>query len=91
LAPAGSRAVPPREREVGTVIAVTPTGQITVRSSGRSFLSEGTPVIDRTGRDIGRVSRVFGPVDQPFLSVRPRAPLRPSEAVALVGSTVRRG
>ena len=73
------------------MVAVTPTGQITIRSSSRAYLTEGSSVLDRTGRDLGRVSRVFGPVERPFLSIRPRAPMRPSEAVALVGSTVRRG
>lgn len=90
MAPAGSRAVP-RDREVGTVLAVTPTGLLTVRSPNSSFVPEGTPLVDPKGRELGRVLRVFGPVARPFLSVRPRVPLRPSEAAALVGSTVRRG
>jgi rRNA processing protein Gar1 len=73
------------------VLAVTPTGLLTVRSPNASFLPEGSPVVDPKGRDLGRVVRVFGPVARPYLSVRPRAPLRPSEAAALVGSTVRKG
>ena len=86
----GTRAVP-RDREVGVVLAVTPTGQLTVRSSSRGFPPEGTMVLDRAGKEIGRVSRVFGPVHQPFLSVRPRTPLRPLDAAALIGATLRRG
>jgi rRNA processing protein Gar1 len=86
----GTRAVP-REREIGVVLSVTPTGFLTVRSSSKEFPPEGSPVLDRAGKAIGRVSRVFGPVKQPFLSVRPRTPLRPLEAAALVGASVRRG
>jgi len=86
----GTRAVP-RERDVGVVLAVTPTGNLTVRSSTKLFPPEGTMMLDRAGKEIGRVSRVFGPVKQPFLSVRPRTPLRPLEAAALVGATLRRG
>jgi rRNA processing protein Gar1 len=86
----GGRASP-REREVGTILAVTPTGMLTLRSPNRSFVPEGTPVLDRSGRELGRVARVFGPVARPYLSVRPRAPLRPSEAAALVGTVARRG
>ena len=52
---------------------------------------EGTFVVDRTGREIGRVARVFGPVARPFLSVRPRSPLRAADAAALIGATLRRG
>jgi len=90
LAPAGPRAVP-RDREVGTVLSVTPTGSLTLRASGRTVAPEGTVVLDRSGREIGRVARVFGPVERPFLSVRPRGPLRPVEAAQLLGTTLRRG
>jgi rRNA processing protein Gar1 len=86
----GTRAVP-RDREIGVVLAVTPTGNLTVRASSRLVAPEGTMALDRSGKEIGRVSRVFGPVQHPFLSVRPRSPLRPLEAAALVGATLRRG
>jgi rRNA processing protein Gar1 len=90
LVTVGTRAVP-REREIGVVLAVTPTGNLTLRSASKAVAPEGTMALDRTGREIGRVSRVFGPVAHPFLSVRPRMPLRPLEAAALIGSTLRRG
>jgi rRNA processing protein Gar1 len=81
--------VEPRDRDVGVVVAVTPTGNLTVRSSNERLTLEGTPVVDRTGRIHGRVARVFGPVARPYLSVRLRRAPRPEEGVGLVGSTLR--
>jgi rRNA processing protein Gar1 len=71
-------------------VAVTPTGNLTVRSPNDHFTPEGTPVVDRTGRIRGRVTRVFGPVHQPYLSIRLRRAPRPDEGVGLVGSTLLR-
>ena len=71
-------------------MAVTPTGQLTVRSPGREFAPEGTVVADRTGAFRGRVVRVFGPVAQPYLTVRLRRTPKPLEGAALVGTMLRR-
>jgi len=87
LAPPGERAGP-RDRDIGVVLAVTPTGQLTVRSTGPQFPSEGTAVRDRAGRHRGRVVRVFGPVAQPYLAVRLRRPIRATEGAELVGATL---
>jgi rRNA processing protein Gar1 len=68
------------------VLAVTPTGQLTVRSTGARFPTEGTAVRDRSGRHHGRVMRVFGPVAQPYLAVRLRRAVRATEGAELVGA-----
>ena len=70
------------------VLAITPTGQLTVRAPGPTFPLEGTPVADVTGRHRGKVVRVFGPVARPYLSVRLRRTPGPSEGAALVGSSL---
>ena len=77
-----------REGGAGVVLAVTPSGRLTVRARDARFYPEGTPVTDRTGAIRGRVVRVFGPVAHPYLSVRLRRPPRPAEAATLVGSTL---
>jgi rRNA processing protein Gar1 len=68
------------------VVAVTPSGRLTARAGSARFYPEGTVVTDRTGTIRGRVARVFGPVDRPYLSVRLRRAPRPHEAAALVGT-----
>lgn len=73
------------------MLSVTPSGFLTLRAPGREPAPEGSVVVDRTGREVGRIARVFGPVDRPFLSVRPRAPLRAADAAQLLGATLRRG
>ncbi|MCI4329299.1 MAG: H/ACA RNA-protein complex component Gar1 [Thermoplasmata archaeon] len=75
----------PRERTVGVVHAVGPTGQLIARTSGERFPTEGTVVVDATGRYRGRVTRVFGPVARPYFAVRLRRTPNPAEGVALVG------
>jgi rRNA processing protein Gar1 len=77
-----------RLRTIGTIVAVTPTGSVTVRAAGSEVPSEGTFVSDTGGRLQGRISRVFGPVARPYLSVRLRQPPSPRDGAALVGGTV---
>ncbi|HZY91472.1 MAG TPA: H/ACA RNA-protein complex protein Gar1 [Thermoplasmata archaeon] len=89
MSPAPDR-VDRNDREVGVVLAVTPTGHLTVRARGNSYPPEGTPLSDRTGKLRGRVARVFGPVERPYLSVRLARPPRPAEAAALVGTQLLR-
>jgi rRNA processing protein Gar1 len=70
------------------VRAITPSGSITLRASGPDVVGEGTAVADpRTGVR-GVVTRVFGPVAQPYVSVRPRRAPTPAEGVRLIGSTL---
>gem|GEM_PF-431711 len=78
----------PTTREVGTILSVTPTGHLTVRARGPEVVPEGTAVRDARGLVRGRIVRVFGPVAQPYLSVRPRRTPSPSEGLALLGSTL---
>lgn len=70
------------------VLAVTPSGQLTVRALPGVVAPEGTAVRDRTGRVHGRVARLFGPIDRPYLTVRLRRAPSPSDGVALVGSSL---
>jgi rRNA processing protein Gar1 len=70
------------------ILAITPTGQLTVRSVRGLVATEGTAVRDRSGAWRGRVLRVFGPVDRPYYSVRLRRTPPPSEGLKLVGSTL---
>jgi rRNA processing protein Gar1 len=78
----------PRNRDVGTVLAITPAGQITVRAAGPEVVPEGTLVGDPNGVVRGQVVRVFGPVSRPYLSVRPRRTPSASEGAALLGRTL---
>jgi rRNA processing protein Gar1 len=72
------------------VVAVTPTGDLTARSRGPEFPNEGTQVVDVSGRIHGRIARVFGPVAQPYLTVRLRRSPTPTEGAGLVGSPLLR-
>lgn len=74
---------------VGPVVAVGADGLVVLR--GRE-VPEGTLVEGGRGRFVGRVVKVFGPVQRPYLSVRPRRGLPPEEMLVLLGTplTVRR-
>ncbi len=72
------------------MLAVTPTGTLTVRSSGADVAPEGTIVTDHKGGFRGRVLRVFGPVSRPYLVVRPRRAVSPAEGAALIGASLLR-
>ena len=52
---------------LGTVDEITNEGRIVVRSS---VLPEvGNAVFDSSSKKIGTVKRIFGPVDEPFVSI----------------------
>ncbi len=70
------------------VVAVTPLGDLTARALGASFPREGTLVADVRGLVHGRVARVFGPVAQPYFTVRLRRAPRPHDGARLVGSAL---
>lgn len=72
------------------VLAITPSGQLTVRALDEAPPREGTPVQDGTGRWRGRVVRVFGPVARPYLSVRLRRTPGPAEGAGLIGAVLLR-
>lgn len=73
---------------MGIVTAITPTGHVTARTAGTWVPTEGTTVVDASGRFSGRIVRVFGPVARPYVSVRPRRPPRDVEAALLLGATL---
>ncbi|MCI4349878.1 MAG: H/ACA RNA-protein complex protein Gar1 [Thermoplasmata archaeon] len=76
----------PREQDAGVVVAITPSGRLTLRSIPAGFPVEGARVSDTTGSTSGTVLRVFGPVARPYLSVRLRRAPRPAEAAGLIGT-----
>jgi len=69
-------------RRLGHVENIAYDGTILVRSEFAP--PRGAVVFDRRRRPLGRVVKVFGPVKEPFASVRPDG--RP--AIALIGSEV---
>lgn len=73
---------------MGVVTAITPSGNLSARAAGDWTPPEGTTVVDGSGRFVGRIIRVFGPVARPYLSVRPRRPPREAEAALLLGATL---
>ena len=69
-------------RRLGVVENIAYDGSLVVRAG---FAPErGTSILDRRKRPLGRVARVFGPVTEPFVSVRPQA----APALALIGADV---
>jgi len=59
-------------RRLGVVDNIAYDGSLVVRA-GFAPAREAS-VVDRRKRALGRVARVFGPVAEPFVSVRPQAP-----------------
>lgn len=64
---------------IGTVITVSPKGELIVRS--KTVPELGTHVIDKSRRQLGIVTNIFGPVNNPYISIkllkRGRAMLNP--------------
>jgi rRNA processing protein Gar1 len=75
---------------VGTIVAFTPSGFVTVRSAAGEPAGEGTTVRDARGLLEGRIVRVFGPVAHPYLLLRPRRAPSPVDGAALLGAEVYR-
>lgn len=71
------------------MLAVTPTGSLTLRAPSAEVVPEGTIVSDEQGHFHGRVVRVFGPVERPYLSVRPRRVVSAEEGLSLLGHSLR--
>lgn len=69
-------------RRLGVVENIAHDGSLLVRSEFAP--ARGADVSDKRNRPMGRVIRVFGPVKEPFTSVRPAVPASPS----LVGAEV---
>jgi rRNA processing protein Gar1 len=69
-------------RSLGHVENIAYDGSVLVRAAFAP--RRGTVVVDRRKRPIGRIVKVFGPVKEPFATVRPDG----KPALALVGSEV---
>ncbi|WP_254840181.1 H/ACA ribonucleoprotein complex subunit GAR1 [Natronomonas marina] len=55
---------------VGDVVRIA-QGLLVVRAPDDATPEIGTPVVDETLADVGRVVDVFGPVERPYLAVSP--------------------
>lgn len=69
-------------KAAGRLLHVTPTGGIC------RFEIEprmGQPVLDREGRRIGNVTDIFGPVEHPYVKIKPAKGIQLKE---LVGKSV---
>jgi rRNA processing protein Gar1 len=75
---------------VGTIVAFTPTGLVTVRAAGEEFPPEGSAVRLAGAGLEGRVVRLFGPVARPYAVVRPRRVPSPVDGAAMLGGEVYR-
>ena len=69
-------------RSLGHVENIAYDGSVLVRAAFAP--SRGTVVVDRRKRPVGKVVKVFGPVKEPFATVRPDG----KPAMALIGSEV---
>ncbi len=69
-------------RRLGVVENIGHDGSLLVRSEFAP--PRGAEVLDRRNRPLGRVTRVFGPVKEPFAAVRPSAPA----SLSLIGADV---
>ena len=54
---------------LGEVETVTNDGKIVVRAQTAPEIN--APVCDAKGRKVGTVKRIFGPVDEPYVTVTP--------------------
>lgn len=73
-------------KKLGTVKNVIHDGTILLQAS--EIFRPGTPVFDSRGKEIGRVNRVFGPVNGPYISVEPGGQM---DALGLLGSSLYAG
>ena len=69
-------------KRLGVVENLAHDGTVLVRSAFAP--PRGMDVLDHRHRPLGRVVRVFGPVKEPFVSVRPTAPA----SLSLIGADV---
>jgi len=69
-------------RRLGIVENIVYDGTVLVRAAFAP--ATGAAVADRRHREVGTVARVFGPVREPFVTVRPKRPASP----ALIGTDV---
>ncbi len=70
-------------KKLGTVKNIIHDGSILLQALEAPL--PGTRVCDMRGAEVGRITRVFGPVIAPYISVRPKLGI---ETVGLLGSTL---
>lgn len=73
-------------KKMGTVKNVNHDGSILVQ--GSETFRPGTPVFDSRGNEVGTVSRTFGPVNAPYVSVRPKGQI---DALGIIDSSLYAG
>ena len=61
---------------VGEVVRLA-QGLLVVRAPDESVPEIGTPVVDESLADVGRVVDVFGPVERPYVAVSPADDVEP--------------
>jgi RNA-binding protein len=59
--------------ELGQILHLTKSGRLIVKISAATGEKKiiGTPVIDSTGKQIGKIQEIFGPVVSPYASIQP--------------------
>lgn len=72
-------------KRLGRVDLISHNGCLLVKGDFTPL--EGADVVDRSGRDMGRISRVFGPVASPYVSIQPSKEFRRS-MVGAIGQDV---
>ena len=72
--------------KLGNVKNVIHDGHILVRCS--ETFRPGTPVFDSRGNEVGKVARVFGPVNGPYITVKPKGQV---DALGLLNSSLYAG
>lgn len=70
-------------KKLGNVKNVIHDGSILLQALGTPV--PGTRVCDMRGAEVGKVARVFGPVDAPYVSVKPKPG---TETVGLLGTAL---
>ncbi len=79
-------------KKLGTVKNVIHDGSILLQASETAQKAEtfrpGTPVFDSRGGEIGKVTRTFGPVSDPYISVKPKGQI---DAFGMLNSSLYAG
>ncbi len=69
-------------QEIGTIVRKARSGMVIVKLAKEA--REGQVLVDSSGRPVGRVTEVFGPVKGPYASLNPHT----SRVEGLVGDKV---
>ncbi|MHA1143541.1 MAG: H/ACA ribonucleoprotein complex subunit GAR1 [Candidatus Helarchaeota archaeon] len=59
-------------RKLGQVLHVFPPNDIIVKSNSKPKISGHVKVINKEMCEIGRIKEIFGPVNAPYISIRPK-------------------